>query len=251
MVRQVLRQRGNVKQRSAGLYAIDVIRKRQLRRELFGWGLIIRKFRERGVGGNRLRAAKLLCLCQCREYCALITKIENFYEPIERRFLRYLTFNQGKFSPMFRFCRRDMVRLHHCLLLPEKFQLDNGMQINGQEGFLIFLAFAVYPQRLIDKEEMLGYEFTELGRIRSWILVFLYRVHQHRVTDYLHWHMKFIERSREATQLLKLKHSKQDPKSFPHRSRNVALNVDCWRLRTTRQKGRWEVSIIYICIILI
>jgi hypothetical protein len=116
----------------------------------------------------------------------------------------------------FRFRLEDMIRLMHCLSIPAYFCLDNGSVVNGQEGMMVML---------IDIEDFFGWELTRLCRIKNWMLDFVYRTLKHRVQDYLHWHVRYVEECKAAMQ--DFKRSLSLTGTLAHRTRNVSSASVC------------------------
>lgn len=219
---------GSVKQRNKGLYCADIDKEKQYE----GIFLLMLIFRQRAITIERKNKLRRIALVMALLLIDMGRKIENMVEPVERRFLRFVTQNADMFTFNFRFKQEFMDRLLACLMLPPNIVLNNGIWINSQEALLITLHLLSHPCRLGDKEEMLGYERTELCRIRKHVMVHIVRTHGRRITDGIAWHMPYLQECKAAMQRFK-SNLHPDGVLF-ERTANCCLMVDGWRWNICR-----------------
>lgn len=156
--------------------------------------------------------------------------------PIERRYLRFNSpCLESCFTINFRFRRECMTRLMRCLRMPEYFELDNRGIVNGQEGLLIYLKLFAWPARLTDHEVFLGWELSRLSRVFKWVGNFIYENHRHRVENYFHWHVPYLDNSKAAFRNKKTELS-EDGRLSP-RTQNVCGAYDGIRFAVCRPSG--------------
>lgn len=124
------------------------------------------------------------------------------------------------------------MRLMRCLAIPADFQLDNGSWVNGQEGLLITLHFLAYPSRLVDKEDMFGWELSRLSRINNYVKRHIYIHHRHLLENHWNWHIPHLLASKEAWQRKKVSLHPQQPLNM--RTRNVCQAFDGFRVNVCR-----------------
>jgi hypothetical protein len=231
MTRLCLRQIGNVKKRHRGKYAQHVLEEEQAYQMLYAC-LILRLRAKRRQNARMARKYLIGALAAAITVEDIGRDIQYLTRPVKRRYVTFATANPDTFAAFFRFPLPFMPRLMRSLCIPAYFRLDNGSVVDGQEGMLVMLKFLAYPLRLIGEEQFFGWELTRLCRIRSWMLRFIHKKHKHRVQQYLHWHMPYIQRCKEAMQAKKLKLSLTG--TLAHRTRNVAHIIDGYRVAVCR-----------------
>ena len=149
--------------------------------------------------------------------------------------------NPDTFRAFYRFHQDEMPRLLRSLAIPAEFRLDNGSWVNGQEALMVTLRLLAYPLRYSDVEEAFGWKASRLCRIKVMMIKWVYSNHKHRVRDYLHWHIRYIQQSKDAMQRKKLVVSGNN--HLPQRSRNVAWVIDGFRVRVSLPlRGENEVN---------
>lgn len=226
-----MRQIGNVKKRHRGRYSSHVLESEQA--YCISVTCMILSLRSRQQ--NRLQSAKKLLVCaivaafQVEE---IGRDIAYLTQPVERKYLNFNNTNPDTFTAFYRFRQQDMIRLMRCLTIPAYFTLDNGSVVNGQEGLLIMLRLLAYPLRLIDVEEFYGWELTRICRIKNWVLNHVFKKHKHRIQNFLHWHVRYIEQSKAALQ--DFKRSISPTNTLAYRTRNVAWIIDGYRCSVCR-----------------
>lgn len=125
-----------------------------------------------------------------------------------------------------------MTRLMRCLDIPAEFRLDNGSWVNGQEGLLICLHFLAFPSRLIDKEEMFGWEMSRLSRINKYMKCHIYTRQSHLLRDHWAWHIPHLQASKRTWQRKKLALHPGVP--LNPRTANVCQTYDGFRVNVCR-----------------
>jgi hypothetical protein len=180
-----------------------------------------------------LLVSAMLCAARAEE---LRADIHTILEPVERRYLRFTTASiQSTFSVNFRFRQENMVRLMRCLRVPAEFMLDNGSWVNGQEGLLIMLHMLAYPARLIDKEEMFGWELSRLSRINKRMKILVYVQFKQLLKNNWAWHVPHLRSSKRAWQQKKLSLHPQVP--LNPRTAEVCQAYDGFRVTVSRPQS--------------
>jgi hypothetical protein len=231
MTRLRVRQIGNVKKRHLGMYAGHVLEEEQAYQLGLFCLLMARRARRRNDPRRARRYLRLAMVAAVRVE-DIGRDLDYLSQPVARKYLTFASANPNSFPAYFRFRLEDMTRLMRCLRIPAYFMLDNGSVVNGQEGLMVALRLLAYPLRLIDVEEFFGWEITRLSRIKTWVMKFMYKMHKHRVQNYLHWHVQYIERCRLAMRAYKTKLSPTG--TLAYRTRNVAWIVDGYRCAVCR-----------------
>jgi hypothetical protein len=231
MTRLRVRQIGNVKKRHLGRYCAHVLEEEQT----YLMAMICLLLSRRAKRRKRPRSARMFL--RCAMLAAVKVEeigrdIDYLSRPVERRYLTFATANPNSFTAFFRFRLEDMPRLMRCLRIPAYFKLDNGSVVNWQEGMMVMLRLLAYPLRYVDIEDFFGWELTRLCRIKNWMLAFVYRRHRHRVQNYLHWHVKYIEQCKSAMQ--DFKRSISLTGTLASRTANVAWIIDGFRCAVCR-----------------
>ncbi len=108
-----------------------------------------------------------------------LLEIENIPKPskIVRTNLRVPFFAGNKAREELRFLYKDLPVFMDCLEIPEKFTLENGCSINGEEACLLLLYRYAFPVRLTTMEVMWGREYTQISRVFNHVVRFVWATH--------------------------------------------------------------------------
>lgn len=230
--RPTLRNVGTIKSRRNAKYAADVHQQHDYETLILLFAFLYRREND----PERKRRLRILIFLFAGAVEDITRDVRCINDPIERRYLRFHSpCLESCFTINFRFRREHMIRLMLCLRIPQYFELDNGGIVNGQEGLLIFLKLFVWPSRLTDNEVFLGWELSRLSRVFNWIIAHIYEHHRHRVESFLHWHIPYLESSKEAFRTKKLDLS-GDGRLSP-RTQDVCAVYDCIRYQVSRPGG--------------
>lgn len=217
-----------IKRRNKAKYAIEVDEERKTEAMLACMLLL----RRRAVSARRRRRFRLLALACLGRLCDINTRIDQISQPIERRFLRYHNQDPCTFTSKFRFRQEHMAQLQRALGIPGIVELTNGSRVNGQEAFLVMLFLTATGSMRINSEEMLGFENTQLGRIKDKIIAIILENHEDKITDNLDWHMGYLTASRAAIRAKK--RSLSPTRQYHVRTEDVCMLYDGWRFRIQR-----------------
>ena len=80
----------------------------------------------------------------------------------------------GTSCQFLRFKYRHLFVVQRVLQIPESFKLKNRCRINGQEALLFLLYRIHYPETLQKMEKMWGREYSQLSRIFSFMIDWVY-----------------------------------------------------------------------------
>ena len=123
MSRRAVREIGTVKTRRLGKYASEKSREMDAESLL---GILIVLFDSEEEEELKDEYFILIALLG-QELEDIQRDVRVISEPIERKYLRFLTASlQDSFASLFCFRQECMTRLLYCLQLPAEFQLDNG-----------------------------------------------------------------------------------------------------------------------------
>jgi hypothetical protein len=123
---------------------------------------------------ERVRALIAFALLFIEQLRGIQTEITFIRDPIERRYLRFVSLRPETAKSHFRFTIPHLRVLLRCFGFPGEVQLDNGSWVNSQEGLMVMLKFVAFPLRLIGDRQVGDLRNLPLPTLFVPVLTFLF-----------------------------------------------------------------------------